>query len=304
MGSSKSDEAYVFTETDKTKSKWVARVYQDFLWRTGRPKTTLRGLFYHALQMKNSEYPICGGFVGEIRIMRPYHEQDGPKLLKWARKSKAMGFVSPEAIIEETSGEGSFLPGEMQTNASMNDPVSDRTNDQTNGRTNDHMKSGPAIEVWLNKPSLSTLLIPVCKKRGIVLIWFDGRPSQEAIASLFTRASAQTAILTLSDLDLKSAFFAQELAEQIEGSRPRGSGASIGVKSIGLVPEQIGELKIPMVRGDRGQKEEEERYGRYLKKCILDPRKMAELDALEVHYPGGIAAFLSDALSGYLHSDF
>lgn len=54
------DKAYVFTETDKTKSKWVARVYQDFLRRTGRPRTTLRGLFYHALQMKDSEYPICG----------------------------------------------------------------------------------------------------------------------------------------------------------------------------------------------------------------------------------------------------
>ena len=66
------------------------------------------------------------------------------------------------------------------------------------------------------------------------------------------------------------------------------------------MPEQVGELKIPLVRGDRGQKEEEDRYGRYLKKCILDPRKMAELDALEVYYPGGIAAFLNDALSRYL----
>lgn len=120
MGSNIANEAYVFTETDKTKSKWVARVYQDFLRRTGRPKTTLRGLFYHALQMKDSEYPICGGFVGEIRIMRPYHEQDGLKLLKWARKSKAMGFVSLEAIIEETSGEGSFLPAVMQTNDHTN----------------------------------------------------------------------------------------------------------------------------------------------------------------------------------------
>ena len=284
MSGTMAEEAYVFTETDKTKSKWVARVYQDFLHKTGRPKTTLRGLFYHALLMKNSEYPICGGFVGEIRIMRPYHEQDGPKLLKWARKSKAMGFVPPEAIIEETSGEGSFLPVEVQRK--------------------DHMSSLPSIEVWLNKPSLSTLLIPVCKKRGIALIWFDRHPSQEAIASLFARASAQTTILTLSDLDPKSAFFAQELAEQIEGSWPGGSGARIEIKSIGLVPEQIGELKIPMVRGDRGQKEEEERYGRYLKKSILDPRKMAELDALEVHYPGGIAAFLNDTLSRYLHSVF
>ena len=287
MGSSIANEAYVFTETDKTKSKWVARVYQDFLRRTGRPKTTLRGLFYHALQMKDSEYPICGGFVGEIRIMRPYHEQDGLKLLKWARKSKAMGFVSPGAIIEETSGEGSFLPADMQAN------------DRTDGQ----MRSAPATEVWLNKPSLSSLLIPICKKHGIALIWFDGRPSKEAVASLFARACAQTTILTLSDLSPKDAFFAQDLADLIDGSRPVGHSASIEVKSIGLVPDQIGLLKIPLVHGNRGQREEEERYERYLKKCSLDPRKVAELDALEVYYPGGVAAYLVDALSRYLHGD-
>ncbi len=287
MGSSIADEAYVFTETDKTKSKWVARVYQDFLRSTGRPKTTLRGLFYHALQMKNSEYPICGGFVGEIRIMRPYHEQDGPKLLKWAQKSKAMGFVSLEAIIEETTGEGSFLPADVQAN------------DRTNGL----IRSAPATEVWLNKPSLSSLLIPVCKKRGIALIWFNGRPSQEAIKNLFARVCAQTTILTLSDLSPKDAFFAQVLADLVDGSRPVGCSASIEVKSIGLVPDQIEMLKIPLVHGNRGQREEEERYERYMKKCSLDPRKVAELDALEVHYPGGVAAFLVDALSRYPHGD-
>jgi len=34
-----------------------------------------------------------------------------------------------------------------------------------------------------------------------------------------------------------------------------------------------------------------------MKECSLDPGKMAELDALEVYYPGGVAAFLEDALS-------
>ncbi|MGB3920063.1 hypothetical protein [Methanothrix sp.] len=275
------DKAYVFTETDKTKSKWVARVYQDFLRRTGRPRTTLRGLFYHALQMKDSEYPICGGFVGEIRIMRPYHEQDGLKLSKWARKSIAMGFVSPEALIEELSEEGGFLPEGEQTNVSSR-----------------RMRSSPAIEVWLNKPSLSSLLIPVCKKHGVALVWSDRRPSQEALAALFARASAEMTILTLSDLSPKDAFFAGELAELIEASRPRGCTARIGVRSIGLLPEQIGELKIPLVQGSsKGQKEEASRYARLMKECSLDPGKMAELDALEVYYPGGVAAFLEDALS-------
>jgi len=51
----------------------VAKAYRDF----GRPKTTIRALFYLALARKESDYPICGGFVGEIRATRPYHESDG-----------------------------------------------------------------------------------------------------------------------------------------------------------------------------------------------------------------------------------
>lgn len=114
--------------------------------------------------------------------------------------------------------------------------------------------------------SLFSLLIPVYKKGGISLIWFDRRPSQETVASLFAHASSQTTILTLSDLDLNRAFFAQDLAEQIEISQPRCSSARIEVKSIGIVPEQVGELKIPIVQRVRGSKEEE-RYRRYLKKA-------------------------------------
>lgn len=39
-------EAFVYTETDRTKSKWVAESYRRFVRETGRSRTTLRGLFY------------------------------------------------------------------------------------------------------------------------------------------------------------------------------------------------------------------------------------------------------------------
>ena len=110
QGNSDMTEAFVFTETDRTKSRWVARTYQDFVKNTGRPRTTLRGLFYYALQMKASDYPICGGFVGEIRITRPYHESDGEKLAKWMSKARSLGFIPADAILEETAGEQIFLP--------------------------------------------------------------------------------------------------------------------------------------------------------------------------------------------------
>jgi hypothetical protein len=82
-------DPFVNTETDKTKSKWLQKLYQDFAREFGRPRTTQRGLFYYALQRKESDYTICCGFVGEIRITRPYHESDGKKLLKWMSKQRS-----------------------------------------------------------------------------------------------------------------------------------------------------------------------------------------------------------------------
>jgi hypothetical protein len=43
--------------------------------------------------------------------------------------------------------------------------------------------------------------------------------------------------------------------------------------------------------------EGQEKYKHFLKPYALDAKGMAELDALEVYYPGGIAGFLEDALS-------
>ena len=150
----------------------------------------------------------------------------------------------------------------------------------------------------------ATDYIVTVPKRGYKLV-APVRPQQELVAAEEHAVSSANSQLnpTLSDLSPKDAFFAQELADLIKGSRPVGHSASIEVKSIGLVPDQIGLLKIPLVHGNRGQREEEERYERYLKKCSLDPKNVAELDALEVYYPGGVAAFLVDALSRYLRGD-
>ena len=99
-------DPFVYSEVDRTKSRWVAKVFQEF----GRPRTTLRALFYYALSRAESDYPICGGFVGEIRITRPYHESDGEKLAKWAGKAQKLGFLPADALLKEEPGEHTFLP--------------------------------------------------------------------------------------------------------------------------------------------------------------------------------------------------
>ena len=125
------------------------------------------------------------------------------------------------------------------------------------------------------------------------------RLSEKSMEELFLRLEKPTIILCLSDLSYGSAFFAQDLATKIEKSRPLESNVDIRVKCIGLLPEQVLELKIPMVRGSPDSKENKDKFRKYLKSYALDPKKIAELDALEVYYPGGMAGFLNECLSKY-----
>ena len=267
-------EPFVGTETDRTKSRWFAKTYHDFVAEFGRSRTTLRALFYYALQRKVSDYPICGGFVGEIRIIRPYHESDGEKLPKWMGKARKLGFVPADAILDDIPGEHVFLP--------------------------ELPKKRPySIEVWLNKSALNPLLSPICEKHGVTLVSVNGRASADAIKAFYQRCNGPTIILCLSDLSSDSAFFCRDLATRITESKPSGSDAKIKLKHIGLKPDQVLELKIPMVQGRVDSKENREKFKIYLKPRSLDPRKMAELDALEVNYPGGIAGFLDKSLSQY-----
>lgn len=267
-------DPFVETETDRTKSKWLGKVYHDFVKEFGRPSTTLRALFYYALKRKDSDYPICGGFVGEIRITRPYHETDGQKLPKWMAKARKLGFIPAYAILDEIPGEHIFEP--------------------------DTLPEMPySIEVWLNKSALSPLLYPVCQKYGATLVSVNEKASDDAIKSLRARCRKPTIILCLSDLSPGSAFFCRDLALEIAMPSPSTVDADVKLKCIGLKPQQILDLKIPMVSGSSGSKQDNDNFKRYLKSHSLEPRKIAELDALEVFFPGGIAGFLDKCLSKY-----
>jgi len=270
-------EAFVDTETDRTKSRWVARVYHDFEAEFGRSRTTQRSLFYYALRRKASDYPICGGFVGEIRITRPYHESDGERLSKWVGRARRLGFIPADAIFDEAPVE-QILPPRVP----RQEPNS--------------------IEVWLNKSSFNQLLHPVCEKHGATLVSVQERASKVAIESLNQRCDRagtdrSTIILCLSDLSPVNVPFCEDLAAKIAESGP--SHRDIKVKRIGLGPEQVVDLRIPMVRAADGSKEERDRFKGYLKPYPLDSKRMAELDALEVYYPGGIVGFLDESLSKY-----
>ncbi|MCU0637549.1 MAG: hypothetical protein MUE87_02870 [Methanothrix sp.] len=261
-------DPFVSTEVDRTKSRWVAKVFKEF----GRPRTTLRALFYYALSRAEADYPICGGFVGEIRITRPYHENDGEKLVKWANKAQKLDFLPANSILKEEPGEHIILPETLQ-------PQTHR------------------LELWLNRSAFNPLLAPVCSRHGAVLVCADGL-SQNLLQELVQRATRKTTVVCLADLSQKSFSFCDGLAAAIVKASHPGT-PEIKVQKGGLTPEQVLRWKIPLVLGEKVSKEAEKEFKKYIRTYGLNPKKMAELDALEVFYPRGIAGFCDDLLARY-----
>jgi hypothetical protein len=264
-------EPFVDTETDRTKSRWVAEALKEF----GRPRTTVRALFYFAMHRGISDYPICGKLVGEIRICRPYTEGDGERLPKWVSRARKLGFIPDDSILDEVPGEQVFL-----SSASCSDTTKAR------------------VEVWLNRSALNPLILPVCTKHGATLVSVSGEPSREAMESLCQRSDRPIIILCLSDLSIGSFLFCRNLARTIAEVNSF-EGKDIRIKRIGLNPKQVYELEIPMVRGEEGAKENRKMYEMYIKPYDFSRKRMVELDALEAYYPGGLAKFVEEPLSRY-----
>lgn len=207
----------------------VAKAYWDFVEEFGRSRTTFKALVYYALRRKASDYPICGGFVGEIRITRPYYESDGERLPKWINKAKKLGFIPEDAILEKIPGDYTFLPKNQ----------------------NDRPHS---IEVWLNKSALNPLLYPVCEKYSVTLVSINGRPSNQIIEDLYKRCKYSTILICFSDLSPLSFSFCRDLALKIAEIKLSRGDLDIRLKRISLLPEQVLQLKILMVYGSGGVK--------------------------------------------------
>lgn len=263
-------ERFVDTETDRTKASWVARIVRDF----GRP-TTARSLHYFAMKRAVSDYPICGGFVGEIRVHRQYQDSDWEKLNKWVLRAKQLGFISWQSVMEEE--QDLLLPsGEIL-------------------RESDRIWSQ---ELWCSKPSLRPLLLPVCQERGVLLLLRHGVSSWDSAWNLCQRAARRPVrVCYLTDLDASGFLAASDLQSKIRVIDASFFGdLDIRIKRIGLDPSQVRRLGLPMVSMSRPEKEIRDTYRSYLEQEGLDHRLRSELETLEVYHPGGLKGFLEECL--------
>jgi hypothetical protein len=257
-------EPFVETETCRTKCRWVAKVFEEF----NRPRTTVRSLFYHALRRGKSDCPICGGFVGEIRVTRPFDESDASRLVKWVTLASELGYIPRDALLEEMPGIHVLTP--------------------------DHRSVADA-ELWINRSALNPLIWPVCNRYGITLVSVSGARLDDALQDLRIRAEdEELCLLCMADLSPSGLSFVTTLRDALSDSGMR-------VMHIAMTPEQVVRLQIPMVRADK--KSIDKQYKEILRGAGLDGRMMAELDALEACYPGGIAGFLESLIREHVERE-
>lgn len=256
-------EPFVETETCRTKCRWVAKVFGEF----NRPRTTVRSLFYYALRRGVPDYPICGGFVGEIRVTRQFDESDASRLVKWATLASELGYIPQDALLKERPGTHVLTP--------------DR-------------RSGADAELWIDRSALNQLIWPVCNRHGITLISVSGAQLEDALEDLRIRAGGrELLLLCMTDLSPSGLSFVRALRDAL-------SGSGIRVVHIALTPEQVVRFQIPMIRAEK--KATDKHYRELLRSAGLDGRMMAELDALDVCHPGGIAGFLESQIREHVKS--
>lgn len=312
-------ERFSDSEMDRTKSSWIARLYNEL----GKRHTTARALHYFALKKKQPDYPICGSIVGEIRVSRPYDESDGDRISKWILRAKQLGYIpwdsvsveEPQALVFDKSmypWVSCTYPIEGRSSTSPKPPIS--TSDSSyrvkSDFADDHMifcNDNYRVELWTDKASIKDLVLPLMLRENITLVIMQGDVPWQEVFNLCRRADVwgETKVFCLTDLDVPGVRFCHELFSRIETLCKESfyDKPKISMHRIGIKPDDVRALSLPQVKRRRSDGNDLERYRRYVKAYGLDDRMETELDALEIYHKDGIAGYIEERLREFISGE-
>ncbi|HWS84565.1 MAG TPA: hypothetical protein VN207_09940 [Ktedonobacteraceae bacterium] len=151
------------------------------------------------------------------------------------------------------------------------------------------------LEVWIEKSTQESVIVPVCTKHGVTLVTAQGEISISAMWKAVKRAAqyserTTTVILYISDFDPAGQSMPVAAARKLEFLRMmRRSNVNIRLCPIALTHEQCIEYQLPRtpIKASDGKRGGfEHRYG----------DGATELDALESLHPGELAKLLEQAI--------
>ena len=156
------------------------------------------------------------------------------------------------------------------------------------------------VEVWIEKSTMNSILIPLCEELGTNLVTSEGFQTLTAAAALCERARVAAAagkptrIFYISDFDPAGDAMPTALSRQVEYWQQYSCpDADIRVDPICLTREQVVSFDLPPVPFKDSDKRVKAFTGRYAIQYAV------ELDALESLYPGTLDRLVRNAIAPY-----
>ncbi len=152
------------------------------------------------------------------------------------------------------------------------------------------------LEIWIEKSTMNSVLLPVCRKYNINLVTSIGFQSIPSAIALLRRAEIHgkpARVFYISDFDPAGSFMPDAVARQIEfWGVVLGIDADVKLHPLALTSEQVTRYELPSIpikESDRRKAGFESRYG----------MEATELDALEALRPGELARLVENAVLPY-----
>ncbi len=158
------------------------------------------------------------------------------------------------------------------------------------------------LEIWIEKSSMNDILLPICRRYGIVLQSLVGESSLTRTGDLMRRIRANgekpTRIIYISDFDPAGnsmpAAASRRIEHQIRTDEP---DLNLQLTHLALTRDQVLTYALPTIP----IKESEARGDKFRERQNTDGA--VELDALEALHPGVLAQMVQEAIGPYLQAD-
>jgi hypothetical protein len=158
------------------------------------------------------------------------------------------------------------------------------------------------LELWIEKSSMNDILLPICRRYGIVLQSLVGESSLTRTGDLLRRIRSNggkpARIIYISDFDPAGNSMPAAASRRIEHPvRSEEPDLDLQLTHLALTREQVLQFNLPTIP----IKESEMRGDKFRERQNTDGA--VELDALEALHPGELGRMVEEAIAPYLQAD-
>lgn len=292
-------------------AQWFAKLWHEYMPNGGH----IRKLHYKLISQKS-------GIIKPDRKLYQNTELDWGKLQTYSKFARYLSLVDPLQVIDHRNPEPHIFAPERVVPSMPDWGVDDwfgfdlpyldthlhfdfsLPKPYVSGYQYSSGEQPFMIELWVEKSTQDSELIPLCRRLGINLVTSTGFQSVTGSIQALSRAAEAAAaghavrIFYLSDFDPAGDAMPVAVSRQLEFWKEiYGNGVDIKLEPLGLTLEQVQKYNLPTTPIKSSDKRQDAFMERY------DVDGAVELDALEAIYPGELSRIITEAVNQYRDDD-